>query len=60
MKVLQVIEDSTGDIVKEYDVTNKNERQLDKFEKSVLLRIDLERFHTNIDVKNNLSNTQAQ
>lgn len=48
MKYLQIVSDSTNEVVRQYDVTNKNARQLEKFEKSVLLRIDLSNYHTQV------------
>lgn len=42
--IVRIVEDETGNVVREFDVTGKTERQIDKMINGIYINLDVERF----------------
>jgi hypothetical protein len=48
MKKLQVVKYDGGDVVKEFDVTNKGEREIDRLDIGLNINLNHEEYYTRI------------
>jgi len=48
MKTLRIVEITTGKVEKEFDVTNKSERQIERMEAGILINLDVDRYFTTV------------